>query len=459
MRNLKWIKGVAVFVLAAVYGLGQSGCGNTPSVNEEGTTAYQRPVADTNEDINEDTSAAEDLYVEKIQNLSEDFIMGMDISSVVSEFNSGVAYKDFEGNIIDNIEDFCKFLAESGINYVRVRVWNNPYTSDGCGYGGGNNDVAAAKKIAEGCKAAGIHMLVDFHCSDFWADPGKQKAPKAWEGFSCEQKGTKLSRFITESLQTIDPNYEIVTMVQIGNETNNGFMGETNVENMCRLFSSGAKAVKEYNEDVKVAVHVTEIQKQAFSGWAEKLNAYNVEYDILAASYYPYWHGTLENLKNEFTTVKETYGKDVMVVETSWGYTLDDTDGHGNTLAAGSNDSKPVEEFTPQGQATVLRNIMNAVSEAGGLGVFYWEPAWITVGDITGLTGEERNAQIALNQEKWEKFGSGWASSYATEYDPDDAGVWYGGSSWDNQAMFYADGSPIASMHVWEYVKSDVAGK
>ena len=88
--------------------------------------------------------------------------MGMDISSVITELDSGVIYKDYNGKVIDNVTDFCKFLAENDINHIRVRVWNNPYDSNGNGYGGGNNDVATAKKIADACRSAGIKMLVDF---------------------------------------------------------------------------------------------------------------------------------------------------------------------------------------------------------------------------------------------------------------------------------------------------------
>lgn len=150
----------------------------------------------------------------------------------------------------------------------------------------------------------------------------------------------------------------------------------------------------------------------------------NVDYDILATSYYPYWHGTLDNLKQQFETVKNTYCKDVMVAETSYAYTLEDSDGHANTVRVGNNDNgaDTTEPFTEQGQATAIRNLINTVNEAGGLGVYYWEPAWLTVGNTKGLTGDAYDAQVKENQEKWEKYGSGWASSYANEYDSKDAG-------------------------------------
>lgn len=399
-----------------------------------------------------------DITVAKVKNLSSDFIMGMDISSVISELESGVVYKDFDGKVINNVTDFCKFLADNGINHIRVRVWNNPYDSNGNGYGGGDNDVAKAKTIADACRAAGIHMLVDFHCSDFWADPGKQQAPKAWKNYTLEQKENAVKSFIEESLNTIDYEKNVVDMVQVGNETTSSFIGESEVENMCKLFSAGSNGVKTYNKDVKVVIHVTNPEKGTVTKWAKNLYTYKVGYDILATSYYPYWHGSLDNLKSEFKKVKNSYGKDVMVAETSYAYTLENSDGHDNTVREGNNDDRTTnnctEPFSVQGQATSIRNLIEAVNDAGGLGVYYWEPAWLTVGDTTGLTGDAYDQKVAENKLKWEKYGSGWASSYAGEYDAKDAGKWYGGSAVDNEAMFYPDGTATAGLKVWNYVKT-----
>lgn len=388
--------------------------------------------------------------------LSSDFIMGMDISSMISELESGVVYRDYEGNKLETLDDICKFLADQGINHIRIRVWNNPYDTNGNGYGGGNNDVKKAKQFADACRNAGIKMLVDFHCSDLWTDPGKQQAPKAWKGYTVEQKAQALTEFITDSLKTIDSSKDVVDMVQVGNETTNGFIGETSQTNMCTLFSAGAQGVKNYKEDVKVVIHLTNPEKENMTAWAKILDENKVNYDILATSYYPYWHGTLTNLATELKKVKETYNKDVMVAETSYAYTLEDSDGHDNTVRVGHNDTaeNTTEPFTEQGQATAIRNLINTVNNAGGLGVYYWEPAWLTVGDTTGLTGEAYDKQVAANKEKWEKYGSGWASSYAREFDAKDAGVWFGGSAVDNEAMFYPDGTASPSLHVWNYVKT-----
>ncbi len=408
--------------------------------------------------VNEASNSVKDapIAVTKVNKLSSDFIMGMDISSMISELESGVVYRDYDGNELATLDDICRFIKEQGINHIRVRVWNHPYDANGNGYGGGNNDVAKAKEFADACRSAGLKMLVDFHCSDLWTDPSKQQEPKAWKGYTLEQKKEALNTYITESLNTIDPLKDVVDMVQVGNETTGGFIGETNVSNMCVLFSAGAAGVKTYNPDVKVVIHVESPHKGTMVTWAGNLQDNNVNYDILATSYYPYWHGTLDNLKQQFETVKNTYCKDVMVAETSYAYTLEDSDGHANTVRVGNNDNgaDTTEPFTEQGQATAIRNLINTVNEAGGLGVYYWEPAWLTVGNTKGLTGDAYNAQVKENQEKWEKYGSGWASSYANEYDSKDAGKWYGGSAVDNEAMFYPDGTATPALHVWNYVKT-----
>ena len=115
----------------------------------------------------------------------QDFLEGVDVSSYLSLKNSGVKYYDYGGNELGNVEYFT-FLKSCGVNYIRLRVWNDPYDSDGNGYGGGNNDLASAITMGKWASEAGLKVLIDFHYSDFWADPAKQKAPKAWVEYSFE---------------------------------------------------------------------------------------------------------------------------------------------------------------------------------------------------------------------------------------------------------------------------------
>ena len=158
------------------------------------------------------------LYVDKVENMPEDFIMGMDASSVIAEEASGVKYYNYDGEE----EDVFKILSESGVNYIRVRVWNNPYDKNGKGYGGGNNDIAKAIEIGKRATKYKMRLLVDFHYSDFWADPAKQMAPKAWTDMELDEKKVALYEYTKDCLQQLKDSGVVVGMVQIGNETNGG---------------------------------------------------------------------------------------------------------------------------------------------------------------------------------------------------------------------------------------------
>ena len=381
-----------------------------------------------------------DIYVKKVDNLAEDFIFGMDASSVLSLEASGVKFYNFDGQE----QDVFRTLAEAGVNYIRVRVWNDPYDANGNGFGGGNCDIHTALEIGKRATQYGMKLLVDFHYSDFWADPGKQQAPREWASMEIEEKTEALYNYTKESLQLLKDGGVDVGMVQIGNETNGTFCGEKTWFNMQYLFSAGSKATREVFPQALVAIHFANPEKAgSYATYASKLDYYQVDYDVFASSYYSYWHGTLENLSTVLTEINQTYGKKVMVVETSYAYTDADTDFHGNTISSGGTIAKNYP-FTIQGQATAVRDVIDTVAKIpGGIGVCYWEGTWITVG---GATWEENSA-------KWEQFGSGWAASYATAYDPADAGKYYGGCAVDNQAMFDANGKPLQSLRVFNLVR------
>ncbi|WOD64709.1 glycosyl hydrolase 53 family protein [Niallia taxi] len=384
-----------------------------------------------------------DIFVEKVDGLKDDFIKGVDVSSIISQENSGVKYYNQEGQE----QDIFKTLADSGVNYVRVRIWNDPYDASGNGYGGGTNDLEKAKEIGKRATAHGMKLLVDFHYSDFWADPAKQQAPKAWASLSFEDKKKALYSYTKDSLQALLNEGIDIGMVQVGNETNGGFVGEKDWTKMSELFKEGSRAIKEVDSSILTALHFTNPETAGrYASIAKTLDDNNVEYDVFASSYYPFWHGTLSNLTSVLKNVADTYGKKVMVAETSYTYTGDDGDGHENTApkSTGQTLNYPV---TIQGQATAVRDVIKAVADIGdaGIGVFYWEPAWIPVGTPENL---------AQNKAIWEKYGSGWASSYAAEYDSHDAGVWFGGSAVDNQALFDFNGKPLASLNVFNYVNT-----
>ena len=382
------------------------------------------------------------VYVEAIPDISDDFYRGMDASAVLALENSGVKYYNFDGEE----QDVFMTLAQAGVNYIRLRVWNDPYDENGNGYGGGNNDVATAIALGQRATKYGMKVCIDFHYSDFWADPKKQFVPKAWEGMDIEEKSDALYNFTLESLtQLLDAGVN-VGMVQIGNEINNGMSGETDVANVRKLLTAGSKAVREAaansGKEILVAIHYTNIDDmKKLDTLLTGLQVKEIDYDIVGLSFYPYWHGTIEDLKNAIIHIRDTYGKKVYVAENAYCYTAEDGDGSANSVE-GTDDLAEGYSASVQGQANEVRDVCAAASEAGAEGVFYWEGTWIPVGPAD-----------ADNSDLWEKYGSGWASSYASGYDPKDAGQYYGGCSWDNQAMFDFTGHPLASLNVFKYLK------
>lgn len=382
------------------------------------------------------------VYVEAIPDISDDFYRGMDASAVLALENSGVKYYNFDGEE----QDVFMTLAQAGVNYIRLRVWNDPYDENGNGYGGGNNDVATAITLGQRATKYGMKVCIDFHYSDFWADPKKQFVPKAWEGMEIEEKADALYDFTLDSLTQLLEAGVDVGMVQIGNEINNGMSGETDVANIRKLLTAGSKAVREAavnsGKEILVAIHYTNIDDmKKLDTLLTGLQVKEIDYDIVGLSFYPYWHGTIEDLKNAIIHIRDTYGKKVYVAENAYCYTAEDGDGSANSVE-GTDDLAEGYSASVQGQANEVRDVCAAASEAGAEGVFYWEGTWIPVGPAD-----------ADNSALWEKYGSGWASSYASGYDPKDAGQYYGGCSWDNQAMFDFTGHPLASLKVFKYLK------
>ena len=396
--------------------------------------------------------ASESAYVRKVDGLTpNNFIFGMDASSVIAEENSGVKYYDFEGKE----EDVFKVLSDAGVNYIRVRIWNDPFDKDGHGYGGGNCDLATAIAIGKRATQYNMSLLVNFHYSDFWADPSKQMAPKAWEDMSVSEKETAIYDYTKASLQAFKDENIVVGMVQVGNETNQGNMaGATGFNNFVKLAGAASKAVREVLPDALVAIHFANPEKLDSAGtgsrymeWAGRIKA--LDYDVFGTSYYPYWHGTLDNLSKVLSDVASTYNKYTMVLETSYANSTVDTDGWSNTIGETSGYDVKNYPFTMHGQINSVVDVIDTIKNntLNGIGVCYWEGTWITVGDTTKSDCWESNKQ------KWEQYGSGWATSYAVDYDPNDAGKYYGGCAVDNQAFFDPSGHPYESLKLFNLVR------
>ncbi|MCM1165301.1 MAG: glycosyl hydrolase 53 family protein [Lachnospiraceae bacterium] len=449
MTNSKF-KRIIPAVMAALLLSGCSG-GDTPPDNSESTPDKTEVVTYKFEGS---PAAESELYVKPIEGLTDSFYRGADVSTYLSQKESGVTYKDFEGNTLDDA-GFFELLAKSGVNCIRIRVWNDPKDGSGVTYGGGHNDLDTAVKIGKLAAAAGLPVMIDFHYSDFWADPSKQKAPKEWAHLTFENKKQALYDYTVSSLKTLFDEGVDVAMVQVGNEINNGMAGETDRSRVNELLAQGSAAVRaasaEAGKDVKVVLHYTNALENAVIDIANDLVSADIDYDVFALSFYTFWHGTPAQLTERLKELKELTGRDVLVAETSYAYTDEDGDGSGNTVSTTASGITLDYDMSVQGQANEVRDVMQAVKSADGIGVFYWEPAWIPV-EVYDPSAANAAEVLARNRSAWETYGSGWACSAAKTYDPNDAGENYGGSACDNQALFDFNGNPLESLNIFKYV-------
>jgi arabinogalactan endo-1,4-beta-galactosidase len=372
------------------------------------------------------------VTVNAIPGLPGDFIKGADVSMLAQLEASGARFYDESGAE----RDALRILKGHGVNWVRLRVWNHPviahdFDTDGMTVhageaAGGINDAARDALLARRAKDLGMKVLLDFHFSDWWADPGKQWIPQAWEELDAAAMGTALHDYTAEVLATMAAAGATPDMVQLGNETNDGFLwpvGRVSVNGyaaFAALLSQAASAVRAADPGIAIAIHLAnggdnELYRSMFT----HLVAEGVDFDVIGLSYYPYWHGPMEDLRANLEDVSSYFNKPVAVLETAYAWTLDDADGERNGFGA-QQEALGGYKATVQGQATFLRDLMAvvaAVPDRRGLGVFYWEPDWIAV------------------------EGAGWYT--------------HGGDGWDNQTLFDHDGKALASMNVFRAVSDE----
>ena len=405
------------------------------------------------------------VTIKKIKGMSESSIRGMDISSYFALKKAGVKYYDYEGNETP----LLKVLHDNGINYIRIRIWNDPFNADGETYGGGGNDVSTGVEIAKEAAQYDMKVLLDFHYSDFWAEPAVQLVPKAWKKDvnNTEKMCSDVYDFTKESIQKFKDAGANIGMVQVGNEITNGLLGiysnrdkgesfnviwgdKKKSTEVNKYLKAGIKAVREYTPQALVALHLETPNVWKYKTIMNTWKRDNVDYDVLGSSYYPFWSiaakaNTPKTLK-DVQTLAASYGKMFAVFETSWVNSLNDGDGTPNSI--GDSTSTGAYEVGPQGQVNELTDLYDTVlSQDNGLGTFYWEGAWIPV--KAGWTNWEYNKQIA------DQYGTGWASKGALGYFPDSKMYYkgkaaWGGTSWDNQALFDINGYPLQSLKFYK---------
>ena len=405
------------------------------------------------------------VTIKKVKGMSESSIRGMDISSYLALKKAGVKYYDYEGNETP----LLKVLHDNGINYIRIRIWNDPFNAEGETYGGGGNDVSTGVEIAKEAAQYDMKVLLDFHYSDFWAEPAVQLVPKAWKKDvnNTEKMCSDVYDFTKESIQKFKDAGANIGMVQVGNEITNGLLGiysnrdkgesfnviwgdKKKSTEVNKYLKAGIKAVREYTPQALVALHLETPNVWKYKTIMNTWKRDNVDYDVLGSSYYPFWSiaakaNTPKTLK-DVQTLAASYGKMFAVFETSWVNSLNDGDGTPNSIGDSTNTG--AYEVGPQGQVNELTDLYDTVlSQDNGLGTFYWEGAWIPV--KAGWTNWEYNKQIA------DQYGTGWASKGALGYFPDSKMYYkgkaaWGGTSWDNQALFDINGYPLQSLKFYK---------
>jgi arabinogalactan endo-1,4-beta-galactosidase len=335
-------------------------------------------------------------------------ILGADISSLKKSEDLGGIYRDASGAPGDALQ----ILKDHGLNYARLRVWVDPAD--------GYHNKEKLLEMAVRLKAHGIKLLVDFHYSDNWADPGKQFKPAAWAEYDFEQLKQALYDHTFDVCNSLMEQGTPPDMIQVGNEINSGMLwpdGHTwdppNWDNLAQLLTAGYEAVKACSPKTQVMLHIAEGgDNELARWWFDSITSRDVPFDVIGISYYPYWHGSLGELQYNLNDISARYDRDVIVVETAYAFTEQDDDSYPNI--ATQELMNPNYAFTPEGQRAMLRDVMaivRGVDGGRGLGVFYWDATW---------TGVE---------------GNGWDNTDLST-----------GNAWENQALFDFDGKPLPAL-------------
>lgn len=368
------------------------------------------------------------------------FYKGMDISTLPEVERCGGRFYDGNG-----AEDALVILKRYGTNAVRVRLFNDPYEENGAPYGAGTNDFETAVKIMQKAREMGLDILLDYHYSDFWADPGKQLIPKAWRGFSVEELETAVYSYTKETLLSLKEKNLLPDMVQVGNELTNGLLWpygrKPEYDNIARFVSAGIRAVKEVSqtaltdgdrtEKIQIMIHLDNGgNNEMYRDWFDHYIERGEDFDIIGLSYYPFWHGSFDMLEYNLKDMAARYHKQLIIAEVSMGFTMEDYASY-EKLAPSERKGMATRpalvekiEFpmTKEGQRDFMNELfarLEKVPDHLARGFFYWEPAWIPVP------------------------GSSWATAESLAYMNDPGPC---GNEWANQALFDYEGHALPAL-------------
>lgn len=326
-------------------------------------------------------------------------------------------------------------MAAQGVNLVRLRLWVDPKSAGGQAYGGGDLDLDKVTALAKRVKAADMDFMLDLHYSDFWTDPGKQFKPKAWADLDSDALVAQVQSYSQAVVAHLIDNGVHPEYIQVGNEINSGLLwpdgknwGDNTggFDTLAALLKAGVAGIQQAESDggvttpAKIILHLAEGgNNSSFRWWFDAITARAVPFDIIGVSYYPYWHGSLADLQTNLNDMVSRYGKPVMVVETAYGFTTDNGDSLGNNFGPdeATAGGYPATEAGQLAFLTDLRAVIAAVPNEQGLGLVYWEPAWLPVDGVS------------------------WASDAGMDYIETSGSI---GNAWENQGLFDFNGDALA---------------
>ena len=305
------------------------------------------------------------------------FYYGADLSYVNEMEDCGAVYKDSN----ENFKDPYKIFAEAGTNLVRIRLWNNPTWTN-------YSNINDVKKSIQRAKSEGMNVLLDFHYSDSWADPSNQEIPAAWldQINNTELLGDLVYNYTFDTLNELYNSNLLPEIVQIGNEINAMILQNGEVKwpidwlRNSALINKGIKAVRDIsnqkNKKIEIMLHIAQ-PENALWWFGEAFDAGITDFDWIGLSYYPLWSEyNLNTINVPLKNLIETYAKKLMIVETAYPFTLTNADSANNII--GENALIPGYPASQQGQLDYLNDLKTKISESGGQGIIYWEPAWVS---------------------------------------------------------------------------------
>jgi arabinogalactan endo-1,4-beta-galactosidase len=309
-------------------------------------------------------------------------LKGADVSLLQEIENRGGAFRDAGGR-----RDLLEILGDRGFNCVRLRLWHDPLG----GYCGLDSTLAVAVRA----RSMGLGLLLDIHYSDTWADPGRQSKPRAWEGIAFEALEDSVCQYTGRVVGRFKSRGALPEMIQLGNEITCGLLWDDGRicgvdtagqwRKLGRILKAGVRGVEaalDEGDSVRIMIHTDRGgDAQGSVAFYDRLLAEGVRLDVIGLSYYPWWHGSLDQLRHTLDTLAGRYRRDIVVVETAYPWTLGWGDGTHNVVGL-AGQLHPGYPATVAGQRAFLADLLDevgSVRDGRGKGVFYWAPEYISV--------------------------------------------------------------------------------